>query len=95
MMTRGMEEKDRLNKLGKRRKTDFIFLNEILEMMGIDSSEVCTLKGRDTVIRNCSKKNFRWTHRKKQVLNYVAQTETSVQRCCETSVSGDFKNLTG
>lgn len=44
MMARGMEDKE-LNELRKRRKTDFIFQNGVLEMMGIDSSEVCALKG--------------------------------------------------
>ena len=47
-MVRGMEDKEGLSELGSfslEKKTVFIFLNGVIEKMGIDSSETCTLKG--------------------------------------------------
>lgn len=46
-MVRGMEDKERLSELESfslEKKRVFICLNGVMEKMGLDSSETCTLK---------------------------------------------------
>lgn len=99
-MARRMENKERLCEPGNfslEKNPVFIFLNRVIEKMGIDFSETYRLARMRC---NCHKPyqgQFQVKTRKKENIshNEVGQTETSNQRCCGMSIIGDFKNLIG